>query len=339
MRRNGTISLSRVEAIAVLSAGVVSVIACLALTGYVFQIIPIAALLLTLLWADCKIAANGELKGKYLFSFLTINTFLLTALFYEALDGQGLLNFGFETIFSFGCFVILVSVVFLSFYKMRETEKAIAEHDGVLLKAAQTEAENANLRNLTLKAQIKPHFVFNALAAIQRAYLTDFDTGNELLVTFSKLLRAVVDSDEKELIHFSEELDNMLDYLTIESKRRGSGLEPVLDTEFLDFSVPALSLQPFLENAAKHSGVLDNENGQLQISSRLSEDGGVVIEISDNGCGFDADTAIHTGGVGLKNAKARLKYALDADVTVAGAQGRGTTVRIVIPAASVKYDG
>lgn len=319
---NKMISLNRTEKIVLISVNAIAFVSYFFAAGTNFQLLPVMVSLLTLLPLTYRLVVSNQHIGLKWIN-IVIHTFLFLILTLESLDAEGLILYTMAVIFSIALFVILLGVVFLNFYRIHQSQKAA-------LKAAQLETEVALMKNQTLKGQIKPHFVFNSLSAIQDIYRRDIKEGEEMLTRFAKHLRANVDSDNKDLVPFEEELSNMLNYFELENLRHEKKLMLILDVEHTDFSVPALSLQPFLENAVKYAETQDLENGHIQISTTLLEGGVTCVEISDNGKGFDI-TGIRENAVGIKNATERLRYGLDASVDIKSEQGNGTVVTISIP--------
>jgi len=111
----------------------------------------------------------------------------------------------------------------------------------------------------------------------------------------------------------------------------------LLDCADLGLCLPVLSLQPFIENAFKYAGTENVDGGYVQLRSRTTP-GGHVVEIIDNGAGFDPATVKNTS-VGLKNASERLRILANARVTVDSAVGKGTRVIIELPETNDEKDG
>ncbi len=102
----------------------------------------------------------------------------------------------------------------------------------------------------------------------------------------------------------------------------------IYDIEATDFSVPAFSVQPFIENAVKYSRVNEKEDGCILISSRAA-DGGVELKISDNGVGFNM-SGVKEGAHGISNARERFKLLLGADLSIRSSPGEGTEITVYI---------
>lgn len=127
-----------------------------------------------------------------------------------------------------------------------------------------------------------------------------------------------------ESIPFEEEIDNVLNYFELERLRHGDVINILLDLDYTDFKVPALSLQPLVENAVKHG--IKNDEGYVQITSYRQNDVAVVT-VQDNGEGFD--TSAQSDGVGLKNVKNRFSlYGCEFKIE---SSESGTIATITIP--------
>lgn len=179
-------------------------------------------------------------------------------------------------------------------------------------------------------SQIRPHFIYNTLNSIQALISVDPKKSEEMLDDFSHYLRAHIDVIEgDEVILFSEEINNIKTYVNIEQVRF-----PRLKVEYLIeedlFMVPALSIQPIVENAVKHGVSKRNRGGTVTIASRCRDNKYVVV-VSDDGAGFDSGGGSDHHSVGMENVKSRLVAICHADMTVESRIGAGTTVTIEIP--------
>ncbi len=143
-----------------------------------------------------------------------------------------------------------------------------------------------------LKAQMNPHFVFNALNSIQDFVLrNDIKNANRYLGRFSELMRKVLDASGKESIPLQQEIDILALYLDLEKLRFGAQFTYSLDTDqeidAAEIYIPAMIIQPFIENAIKH-GLLHKEGPkQLSVHFRQqhNEDAHIICSIEDNGIG------------------------------------------------------
>ena len=211
------------------------------------------------------------------------------------------------------------------------------ENSRKVVDALRLEKERDAIKADALRAQIKPHFIFNSLASVQHAYEKDKALGDKALTAFSRHLRANVDAGEDELVPLSREIGNINNYVELENMRREKPVRFLLDCADLGLCLPVLSLQPFIENAFKYAGTENVDGGYVQLRSRTTP-GGHVVEIIDNGAGFDP-AAVKSTSVGLKNASERLRILANARVTVDSAVGKGTRVIIELPEINDEKDG
>ncbi len=182
-------------------------------------------------------------------------------------------------------------------------------------------------------SQIQPHFLYNALTAI--SMLCDTDAKKAQLATdeFSDYLRGNLEAlSHKKPIPFYKELNHVKAYLYLEKIRFEEQLNVVYDIPEEDFFVPALSLQPLVENAVKH-GLSKKEGGGTVTIKTEEKDEFYQIVVTDDGVGFDinekpSDGKLH---IGIDNVKSRLQTMLSASIQITSEKGKGTTVIVSIP--------
>ena len=121
-------------------------------------------------------------------------------------------------------------------------------------------------------------------------------------------------------------------YLFIQKQRFGDYLNVVFDVETTDFLIPALSIQPLVENAVKHGIGMKEEGGTVTIKVREYADTFKII-ISDDGVGFDPDAIDNRERqhIGLENVKNRLLLMCDATLSIESVLGKGTSITISLP--------
>ena len=217
--------------------------------------------------------------------------------------------------------LIITIIVLYRLFSVSRTKKYI--------EAIEREKEAERLKADALKEQIKPHFVFNCLTSIQSAYKEDTDKGEKMITMFSKHLRNNLQSSSYGLVPFETELSNILNYVKLENARKEREIDLLLDLEETNFSLPPLSLEPFIENAVKHSQIEAKEDGYIELSTHRDERH-IIITVVDNGVGFDAKK-ISASSIGLSNAKERLALILGAKTRIESEIGKGTKIRISIP--------
>lgn len=189
--------------------------------------------------------------------------------------------------------------------------------------------QTEQLKATILTQQMKPHFVFNSLATIKAIYHKNLEEGDNALDLFSKQLRSDIEAIDKELIPLEDELEYVANYVEFENiKRETAPIDVIFNIDFADFYVPALSLQPLVENAVKHGQLDKREDGNIMIATFL-EGEDAVIEITDNGVGFDAST-VRKGSCGINNTRARFEMLLDAKMEIKSEINVGTTITVRI---------
>jgi two-component system LytT family sensor kinase len=206
------------------------------------------------------------------------------------------------------------------------------------LKAMDEQAERlarAELR--ALRAQISPHFVYNALAAIAGYIHSNPDEARELLAEFAEFTRYAF-RGQRPYVTLADELHYVEKYLRLERARFGERLQvrTQVAPEVLQAVVPVLSLQPLVENAVRH-GVERRGEGRIEIVGRHM-DADVELRVSDNGVGMDraraeAVLAGRGGGVGIANVQARLQtiFGPGYGLEIESAPEQGTTVTMTLP--------
>jgi hypothetical protein len=159
----------------------------------------------------------------------------------------------------------------------------------------------------SIRSQLNPHFIFNALSSIQGLInKNDIPGANHYLTEFSSLLRESLRNNDRELVPLDSELRILETYLKLEQLRFQFQYEILVDASIDKNAVeiPALLLQPLIENAIKHGVAGLHEKGKVTIAFSTDQKN-LVVSIADNGNGFIQNTA--TQGVGLKLTKDRIR--------------------------------
>jgi two-component system LytT family sensor kinase len=194
-------------------------------------------------------------------------------------------------------------------------------------------AAEAELR--ALRAQINPHFLFNALTTIGYLIQTAPERALATLMRLSGLLRGVLRSGA-EYVTIGEEIDLVEAYLDIERARFEERLRVRIDLpqELRRIRAPALIIQPLVENAIKHGISGSRSGGEVRITVR-ADGASLLVSITDTGAGASMAELEQrkARGLGLSNVEQRLKrYGAGASaLRVTSAPGHGTTVEIRIP--------
>lgn len=206
-------------------------------------------------------------------------------------------------------------------------------------KLAQKEKEAADLKISLMLSQIAPHFIYNTLSTIQYLCEEDPKQARETVGNFAGYLRGNLDAlDKEDTIPFTRELQHIRYYLAIEQKRFGKRVKVNYEIEEQDFKLPALSVEPLVENAVKH-GICKKRGGGTVTITTLRKGQTVYIVVKDDGVGFDKEE-IKTDGkkhIGLDNVENRLKSMCDGSLEVESKKGEGTVVCITLPQAYRGY--
>jgi LytS/YehU family sensor histidine kinase len=199
-----------------------------------------------------------------------------------------------------------------------------------------------------LQTQINPHFLFNTLNTIAMFCRTKPTEARRLLLEFSAFFRKSLERTD-DLITLKDELEYVNQYMIFEKARFGNGIEfnTTIDPATIDVKMPALTLQPIVENSIRHGFPIESKPLHVNINSKLEHDT-VYITITDNGSGIkkmDIDKIFVPGfgrglGLGLSNMNERLRglFKNKYKISVASRPNRGTSVIIQLPANGDKID-
>ena len=193
------------------------------------------------------------------------------------------------------------------------------------------EAELKESRISIMLSQIQPHFIYNTLGTIERMCLKDPEKAFDLVRNFSLYLRGnFSELDSVKPIRFAEELKHVEHYVNIE-KVRFPDMSIEYDVETTEFVLPALSVQPLVENAIKH-GLMRLETGGTVMIRSFETQTHFCVEVKDDGVGFDTNLPIdEKKHVGLRNIRERLKAMVDGDLILESKPDVGTKAVIMIP--------
>ncbi len=219
-------------------------------------------------------------------------------------------------------FLTVTAVSSSVFYYVWLHLQFVREHERALM---------AEQRIQIMMSQIQPHFLYNTLSTIQALCKTDPEQAFETTEKFGTYLRQNIDSlGQPDLIPIRKELDHIRIYAEIEAIRFPY-VRVDYDTEDLDFRVPALTIQPLVENAIRH-GVRIRKEGIVTVRTRRTKEGHEITVI-DNGKGFDAALLSAEDGshIGLRNVRGRVEQMCGGTLTVDSVIDIGTTVTIRIP--------
>jgi two-component system LytT family sensor kinase len=205
-----------------------------------------------------------------------------------------------------------------------------------MLREQEERLAQAELR--ALRAQISPHFIYNALAAVAGDIHDRPEEARELLIDFAEFTRYLF-RDGRSYVTLAEEIDHVERYLRLEQARFRDSLNVTIDIDpgTRGAVVPAMSVQPLVENAVRHGVERRAGTGRVAVVSRVAG-GDVELRVSDDGTGIEPERVTEVlagagGGIGLSNVDARLRatfgerYALRIESEL----GHGTTAVMTVP--------
>jgi sensor histidine kinase YesM len=215
--------------------------------------------------------------------------------------------------------------------RLREQERIAA--------SAQVLAAQAQLR--ALKAQLNPHFLFNALHSVSFLVQEDPDEADSAIDQLGGLLRYALDEGVNDEVLLMDEWAFTSAYLDLESIRFGSRLrvDADLDPDAMGCAVPPFSLQPLVENCVQHGIDPRPEGGLIQIRAAVDGDR-LRITVQDDGPGSDAVRVVDEGH-GLGDLRRRLEalYGDRATVEVSTGSGQGFLVTLTLPVEETEEGG
>jgi two-component system, LytTR family, sensor kinase len=205
-----------------------------------------------------------------------------------------------------------------------------------VLREQEERLARAELR--ALRAQISPHFIYNALAAVAGDIHDRPDEARELLIDFAEFTRYLF-RDGRSYVTLAEEIDHVERYLRLEQARFRDSLNVTVDIDPATRGavVPAMSVQPLVENAVRHGVERRAGTGRIRIESSIAG-ADVELRVCDDGTGIapervDAVLAGAGGGIGLSNVDARLRATFGERhaLRIESELGAGTTVVMTVP--------
>jgi two-component system LytT family sensor kinase len=203
---------------------------------------------------------------------------------------------------------------------------------------AEQEERLAQAELRALRAQISPHFIYNALAAVAGDIHARPEEARDLLIDFAEFTRYLF-RDGRSYVTLGEEIDHVERYLRLEQARFRGSLHVTIDVpeSTRGTVVPAMSVQPLVENAVRHGVERGAGMGRVTISAQITG-GDVELRVSDDGVGIEPERlgavlAGAGGGIGVSNVDGRLRatfgerYALRIESDL----GAGTTAVMTVP--------
>jgi two-component system LytT family sensor kinase len=206
-------------------------------------------------------------------------------------------KYSIKTMLFIALSIILFAAIVILYNRAITRKKLIAQ---------QKEKDLAEVQLSAVRSQLNPHFLFNALAGIQNQMnKNEVDQANRYLTKFARLTRNVLKSNE--LISITDEVALLEDYLQMEQLRFGFTyrIETDINIDADNTEIPAMLLQPFVENAVKHGIANKGADGKVAVEIKR-EANGLVLSITDNGKGFDTQNTAEGLGIPLSQRRVAL---------------------------------
>ncbi|MBQ4462999.1 MAG: histidine kinase [Eubacterium sp.] len=271
--------------------------------------------------------------------------------------GEGISRQNMMVIISFSLCPI-IGVVVRSIFKIQSVVVLLFSLTMVLMhiiidlengeRVRRQEAIIADDRIRIMISQVQPHFLFNALNSIYVLCEKDPKQAQEAVGDFSEYLRANLESLEtSRLISLKDEMEHVDTYLKLEKMRFQEQLMIEKGEVLEEIRIPALSLQPIVENAVRHGIGHKKDGGTVSIGSYATEDE-YVVYVKDDGVGFEPESVDDKGQdeqeeilsddggrqrrhVGIKNVRERLRLMCDGSLNIISSPGNGCEAYITIP--------
>ena len=288
-----------------------------------------AQVLVSIVLFGCLIREFCIIKTKVRWLYIGSILPLVSFIFDVIMTDIGLWKGGIASTFVFIGFFVVAMIAVL---------KVIPQSINALAKAKELETEkialNAQLtesRMSTMMSQIRPHFIYNTLGSIEQLCSIDPPKAGELVHNFAKYLRGNFgELDNPRTILMSQEMEHVRYYISIE-KVRFPDMTFSFELKSGDFHIPALTIQPIVENAIKHGLMKLPAGGEIRVRS-YETDTHYCVSVEDDGVGFDTGELLdERKHLGIRNIRGRLKAMVDGDLAIESTVGVGTKALITIP--------
>ncbi|NTV91314.1 MAG: histidine kinase, partial [Clostridiales bacterium] len=225
-------------------------------------------------------------------------------------------------------------------YAYTEVEKLSEDLKDSIDKVIKTETAYLN-------AQMKPHFLYNALNTIASFCETNSKEAGKLIIALSKYLRGTLDFDNmKSIVPLRKELEIVYAYVALEQARfEDIKVEFHIDESLLDFGIPPLTIQPLVENAIKYGLQQNGNKGVVKVTIEKT-DNYVSVCVEDDGTGLPEEkmrrllnAPIGSASIGLYNINTRLVRAYGKGLMINSSRGKGAILCFKIPIMEDVLDG
>ena len=253
----------------------------------------------------------------------TLSFFVLNSLIESVARGQFVIvigvSLGSYLVFGVWLYIMIAGVVYAN---------------DATARAAQLEAIAARSQLAVLRAQVNPHFLFNALHSVVHLIPRDPARAARAAEQVASLLRSALE-EKRDLVPLDEELGFVRRYLDLERLRFGDRLTVTehVDDRALDFLVPVFSVQTLVENAVRHGAAPRVGPTTIDLSAQANN-GTLAVRVRDDGEGVDREAVDASIGTGLRRLRERLAVLYDrgARLDFDSSPGRGSVASLSRPA-------
>ena len=263
---------------------------------------------------------------------------LVLAINEDILNYKGIGSINISCMFLFGNFAVILAMSYVQARQQAMNHKKLILYNENLLEADRLKEKIMATEMSFLQAQIKPHFLYNALNAIANVCEKEGKTASKLIIDLAIYLRGSLEFNNLDkMVTIEKELEFADTYFHIEQARFGQKIQLQKEIEIsLDVQIPVLILQPLVENAVRH-GISKKPDGGTVYVRMKQIDENIYIEIEDDGIGISGEklAVLLSGndvdqGVGLLNIHHRLLKLYGRGLEISSEPGR-TCVKLLIP--------
>ncbi len=251
----------------------------------------------------------------------------------------------------FWSLIVLLLVIIVSTLIISRLQR-LKERNDLLLEKEKLQKELQMSLLASIKSQMNPHFIFNALNTIQfYIFNNDKARATHYLSKFSQLMRKILQMSNTEKVALNEEIETLKLYLTLEAMRFQEELDWKInvanDVDAEETYIPSMLIQPYVENAIKHGLLHQSQAKKLEVSITLSNEQLLQVVIEDNGVGrkkaeemkmrkggqhFSYSSTANSKRLAILNTNRTQKIALEIiDLENGVGEGIGTKVYLFIP--------
>jgi len=297
---------------------------------YILVLLQLIYIICILIKAVLRKRDNAKLM--FIATCVFVLTILQDILHYESIGGINISN-----MFLYGNLVVLMAMSYIQAKQQAYAQQRLILYNENLIETYKLKDKIISIEMSFLQAQIKPHFLYNALNAIANVCEKDGKQAGKLILDLAIYLRGSLEFNNlHKMVTIEKELEFVDTYFHIEQARFGEKIQLRKEIDIpLDYQIPVLILQPLVENAVRHG--ISKKLGGGTVYIRMKElNKGVCIEIEDDGVGIDREklsmllTEGKAGsGIGLLNIHSRLLKIYGAGLDISSEEGC-TIIKIVI---------